>query len=136
MADGVDLGRHPGPAFSIGYCGIRDADGSRYVGCYSYGRWHRLPARLDLTTHSSRGFNWGCIGSAPFQLALALLCHCTRNPELALQLYQQFNFAIVSRLHRRRWHLSQRFIFRWIRQKLEADGTLCQLRGNGRVEVV
>jgi len=135
-ADGVDLGRNPGPLFSVGYFGIRDDDGSIWVGWYSYGRWHGLPHRLSLRNHSSTGFNWRYCGSGPAQLALALLCHVTRNTELALQLYLKFHRAIVARLHRRRWHLSQRFIFRWIRQQLEADGTLCQLRGNGRVEVV
>jgi hypothetical protein len=134
--DGVDLGRNPGPLFSIGYVGIRDDDGSIWVGWYSYGRWHTLPLRLSVRNHSPTGFNWGYGGSGPAQLALALLCHATRNPALALQLYQQFKRAVVARLHQRRWHLSQRFVFRWIRQELEADGTLCQLRGNGRVEVV
>jgi len=132
----VDLGRHPGPLFAIGYVGIRDDDGHIWVGWYSYGRWHSLPLRLSVRNHSPTGFNWGYGGSGPAQLALSLLCHATRNPELALSLYQQFKRAIVARLHRRRWHLSQRFIFRWIRQELEVDGTLCQLRGNGRVEVV
>lgn len=136
QAEGVQLGKHPGPAFQVGYVGMRDEDGNTWVGWYSYGRWHPLPLRLSVRGHSPTGFNWGYGGSGPAQLSLALLCHVTRNPELACQLYQRFKRAVVARLHRRRWHMTQRFLLVWIRRELEADGTLCQLRGNGRVEVV
>jgi hypothetical protein len=132
----LNLGTHPGPRFQIGYCGLHDEDGVRWVGWYAYGRWHNLPMRLTLRNHSPDGYGWGDGGSGPAQLALALLCHATRNPELALELYQQFKRQIVARLHRRRWHLTQRFIFKWIRRALDKEGKLCQLRGNGRVEVV
>jgi len=134
--EAVYIGDHPGARFSIGYCGIRENDGDAWVGWYAYGRWHTLPARLDLRNHSPTGFAWGYGGSGPAQLALAILCHATRNPEIALELYQPFKWAIVARLHRRRWHLSQLFVHKWIRRHFEASGQLCQLRGNGRIEVV
>jgi len=120
----------------IGYVGLRDPDGTIWVGWYAYGRWHSLPARLSVRNHSPDGFNWGYGGSGPAQLALALLCHATRNPVLALELYQKFKWDVVGRLHRRRWHLTQRFLLRWVRHQVEARGDLCQLRANGRVEVV
>lgn len=134
--EGVYLGRDPGVRRQIGYIGIRDADGHVYVGWYAYNRWHNLPARLSLRNHSPAGFNWGYGGSGPAQLALALLCHATHNPEMALELYQKFKWKIVGRLHQRRWHLTQRFILRWVLHELGADGQLCQLKANGRVEVV
>lgn len=121
--------------FQIGYVGIRDCDQTTWVGWYAYGRWHSLPARFDLRSHSPDGFNWRYCGSGPAQLALALVCHATRNPALALELYQTFKRVIVARLHRRRWHLTQRFVLEWVRRQLDRQGTLCQVRANGRVEV-
>jgi len=136
LKEGLHLGRAANPRLAIGYVGIRDEDGDKWVGWYCYGRWHCLPKRLTLRNHSPDGFNWGYCGSGPAQLALALLCHSTRNPDLTLQLYQQFKREIIGRLHRRRWHLSQRFILKWVRRKMWDEGELCQMRANGRVEIV
>jgi len=121
--EGLKLGKAQDPRTGILYIGIRDEDEDMYVGWVSFNRWHRLPARLSLRNHSPAGFSWGYGGSGPAQLALALLCHATRNPQLALELHQQFKWVIVRRLHQRRWVLSQAFILRWVAWQLEDPPT-------------
>src|ERR1051326_4717889 len=56
-----------------------------------------LPMRLDLRNHSPTGFEWGYGGSGPSQLALALLTDALGHDEMALDYYQQFKWAAVSR---------------------------------------
>lgn len=136
-AAAIEAVKVPNVRFQIGYVGIRDVDGTCWVGWHSYGRWHALPARLTLRNHSPDGFNWGYGGSGPAQLALALLVHATRNPELALSLYQDFKWGIVARLHQRRWHLSQKFILRWVTIRLLSHGhRKVVMTKEGRVEAV
>jgi len=125
----------PDVRFQIGYVGIRDEDEQVWVGWYGYGRWHNLPARLTLRNHSPDGFDWHYCGSGPAQLALALLCHVTRNPDLTLSLYQRFKRQIVGRLHRRRWHLTSLFIMKWVRRQVEEDGERCETLPGGRMVV-
>lgn len=51
---------------------------------------NRLPLHLELRSHSPNGFAWGYGGSAPAQLALALLVHALGDVSLALAHYQRF----------------------------------------------
>jgi len=57
-----------------------------------------LRPRFDLRNHSPDGFNWGYGGSGPSQLALALLADALDSDKVALELYQQFKWAVVCRL--------------------------------------
>jgi len=65
-----------------------------------------LNPRFDLRMHSPSGFEWGYGGSGPAQLALALLADHLGNAAKALDLYQDFKFAVVVGLPRDGWVLS------------------------------
>ena len=69
-----------------------------------------LNPRLDLRHHSPTGFEWGCCGSGPAQLALAILADHLGNDEQALNLYQRFKWAVIAELPRKRWTLTSREI--------------------------
>src|SRR5271170_7603938 len=58
-----------------------------------------LQASLKVVNHSPTGFCWGYLGSGPAQLSLAILLdHFNGDRVRALALYQDFKFAIISRL--------------------------------------
>jgi hypothetical protein len=75
-----------------------------------------LPLRLDLRAHSPSGFEWGYGGSGPAQLALALLADALGDVELAQEHYQNFKWAVVSRLGDC-WRLSARDMQRFVAQR-------------------
>ncbi len=77
-----------------------------------------LNLRHDLRDHSPTGPEWGYGGSGPAQLALGLLADALADDELAQDYYQQFKFAIVGRLNRQRWTLTQAEIRSWIAKVL------------------
>ena len=52
------------------------------------------------------GFDWGCVGSGPAQLALALLANWSGNPRFALRYYQDFKFQVISHLPYQGWELT------------------------------
>jgi hypothetical protein len=57
-----------------------------------------LPERSQrVRNHSPDGFRWGCGGSGPAQLALALLLELT-NEDLALVWYQEVQWHLIARL--------------------------------------
>lgn len=66
-----------------------------------------LNPRLDLRNHSPTGFEWGYGGSGPAQLALALLADHFAHGERALELYQDFKFAVVANLPHAAWSLTR-----------------------------
>jgi Family of unknown function (DUF6166) len=55
-----------------------------------------LPERTDIKALSSDGFEWSYEGSAPAQLALALLADHFGDAGRALQLYQPFMQHVVA----------------------------------------
>lgn len=72
------------------------------------GNWETREIRIDgrklnpdysqsIYNHSPDGFNWGYGGSAPAQLALALLL-TTTDPETAIRLHQDFKWAFIATL--------------------------------------
>ena len=65
-----------------------------------------LELRLDLRNHSPDGFDWGYGGSAPAQLALAILAHHLADAEEALNLYQRFKWAVIAELPKKHWILT------------------------------
>lgn len=65
-----------------------------------------LDPQLGLRNHSPTGFEWGYAGSGPAQLALAVLADHLGDAESALDLYQEFKFAVVARLPREGWVLT------------------------------
>lgn len=76
------------------------------VGDSEDGPRHDLDARRDLMDHSS-GFNWGYPGSAPTQLALALLADALDDDARALQLHHRFTETAIADLpFQKPWALS------------------------------
>lgn len=84
---------------NLTYVGTYEADGT-----WSIKVWQPpnegvpLDPRLDLRSHAPAGFSWGYSGSGPAQAALALLAHHLGDDERAMQLYQRFKEAVLSRL--------------------------------------
>lgn len=62
-----------------------------------------LDPRIDLRS-MAMAFEWGYVGSGPYQLALALLAH-HRGDEEALSLYKDFAEACVAELEGDEWTL-------------------------------
>ena len=85
-----------------------------------------LDPRHDLHNHSPDGFEWGYGGSGPAQLALAVLADHLGNCRQALALYQDFKWAVVSKLPESGWTLSARDIDQSLQairsQNVEAGG--------------
>jgi hypothetical protein len=71
---------------------------------------HALDPRFDLRFHSPDGFEWSYSGSGPAQLALAILADHLGDDQQALNLYQRFKWAIVARLPRKGWILTDQVI--------------------------
>ncbi len=69
-----------------------------------------LDPRLDLRNHSPTEFEWGYSGSGPAQLALAILADHLGDDEQALNLYQQFKWAVIAGLPKHGWILTGRDI--------------------------
>jgi hypothetical protein len=57
-----------------------------------------LDPHLDLWNHSPTGFEWGYGGSDPAQLALALLADHLGDDARALDLHQDFKWAVITKL--------------------------------------
>jgi len=127
MHEEVHLGRETNVRLSVGYVGTRNEDGTIWVAVYSYGRWRSLPFCLGTRSLRPDCFNWGFFGSSCAQLALALLRHATGKPTVASALFHHFLRAVVCRLHRRRWHLTQRFIRKWCRRYFASRGDVVGL---------
>lgn len=75
-----------------------------------------LGPSLKLYDHSPDGFRWGYGGSAPAQLALALLLDATTIPETALAYYQQFKDDKVA-VWGNEWEISRSEILQWIAEE-------------------
>ena len=95
---------------SVSYIGLRE-NGLGRVLRYRPGQdpAHGTPLspRLDLRAHSPSGLDWGYQGSAPAQLALALLADYLQDEQVALALYQPFKVSIVATLPAARWLLTE-----------------------------
>jgi len=65
-----------------------------------------LDPRFDLWEHSPTGFEWGYGGSGPAQLALALLADHLGDDERAVELHQDFKWAVVAKLSQPTWTLT------------------------------
>ena len=65
-----------------------------------------LDPRLDLWPHSPTGFEWGYGGAGPSQLALALVADCCQDEKFAVEIHQEFKEAVVAKLPRQSWTLT------------------------------
>ena len=73
-----------------------------------------LPPRTDLVDHSPTGFSWGYAGSGPAQLALAILCHFSKDDQYAIRHYQDFKSEVISRIRRNQWTMQGEQVSSWI----------------------
>jgi hypothetical protein len=87
-----------------------------------------LPLRLDLWNHSPTGFEFGCGGSGPAQLALAILADCCGD-ELAVTFHQLFKRAVIARLPADGGSLTGTFV-RDVLAALQAEQEAQQARNN------
>ena len=72
-----------------------------------------LNPRLDLMNHSPTGYEFGCEGSGPAQLSLALLADCFGNDdERALELHQWFKREVVAQHQEQKWQITSDEILR------------------------
>ena len=76
-----------------------------------------LAESIKLVNHSPAGLGWGCGGSGPDQLSLALLLAAGAPPETALNLYQDFKWEVISRLENLdEFTLKGEAVLNWMRQ--------------------
>jgi hypothetical protein len=85
-----------------------------------------LNPRLNLYNHSPTGFEWGYCGSGPAQLALAILADHLGNDRQALDVYQRFKWAVVTKLPKTRWMLNSCIIDHVLHniRNFEAEGVV------------
>lgn len=85
-----------------------------------------LNPRLDLRAYSEAGFEWGYVGSGPYQLALAILAH-ELGEKRALGNYRSFCEVTIARLKLDTWVLEGDQIELSLQGVVEVDMTLEEL---------
>ncbi len=85
-----------------------------------------LAPRLDLRALSHDGYEWGYVGSGPYQLALAILAH-ELGEKRALGNYRSFCETTIARLKMDRWVLEGDQIELSLQGVVEVDMTLEEL---------
>lgn len=85
-----------------------------------------LDPRLDLRALSENGFEWGYVGSGPYQLALAILAH-ELGERRALGNYRSFCENTIARLKQDHWVMDGDRIEKSLDGVVEVDMTLEQL---------
>lgn len=85
-----------------------------------------LDPRLDLRALSENGFEWGYVGSGPYQLALAILAH-EIGDRRALGNYRSFCENSIARLKTDHWVLEGDQIEMSLQGVVEVNMTLEQL---------
>lgn len=95
------------------YRGIIPAEMSWDVILREWGHEKRLNPRYDIANHSPDGYAWGYGGSAPSQLALAILVDVIGR-ERAVPFYQRFKFAKIATLPQdEEWTMTAREVQAW-----------------------
>jgi len=85
-----------------------------------------LPLRLDVRALSEAGFEWGYVGSGPYQLALAILAE-ELGEKRALGNYRSFCENTIARLKLDHWVLEGDQIEMSLQGVVEVDMTLSEL---------
>jgi len=93
-----------------------------------------LNLRLDLRALSEAGFEWGYVGSGPYQLALAILAE-ELGEHRALGNYRSFCENTLARLKQDRWVLEGDQIEMSLQGVVEVDMTLSELLDKVRRKV-
>lgn len=69
-----------------------------------------LDPRHDLCNHSPDGFEFGYGGSGPAQLALAICADVLEDDKQALEIYQDFKWAVIATIPTSAWMLTEGFV--------------------------
>ena len=77
-------------------------------------------ALLAVRRHSPAGPEWGCGGSGPSQLALAILLAVT-DQTTAARFYQRFKWGVVASISSDRWGLNAGEVLRWLELSAGTD---------------
>lgn len=85
-----------------------------------------LQSRLDLRALSEDGYEWGYVGSGPYQLALDILAH-ELGERKALANYRSFCENTIARLKTDHWVLEGDQIEMSLQGVVEVDMTLEEL---------
>lgn len=85
-----------------------------------------LDPRLDLRALSEDGFEWGYVGSGPYQLALAILAE-EMGERRALGNYRSFCENTIARLRQDQWVLEGEQIEMSLQGVVEVNMTLEEL---------
>jgi len=99
------------------YRGVRRSGKATIEAQTTEGAWRELPLRLDLWAHSPSGFEWGYGGSGPAQAALAIVASRV-NGVVAIEVHQEFKWAVVADLPTAGWELTAD----------KVDGIISQIR--------
>lgn len=95
--------------------GIRRGDGCHLYKSNDEYQIEISPDRSQqVYNHSPDGFEWGYSGSGPSQLALAIMLEVTSDEHLALRLYHDFKFDVVSGMADDQWTIPVANIVGWI----------------------
>ena len=71
-------------------------------------------ASLAIWDHSPDGFSWGYGGSAPAQLALAILLDATGDADFAVEWHQDFKWKYIAKLNSFvGWIMTVAFVEEW-----------------------
>lgn len=95
-----------------------------------------LDSRNDLRDLSTDGFEWGYVGSGPYQLALAILAHHFDDPATALGNYRSFCEILVLRFAPEGWRLESDAIDAALEGVIEVDMTLEELLDKARNTII
>lgn len=93
-----------------------------------------LKPRLDLRCLSEAGFEWGYVGSGPYQLALAILAE-ELGDRRALGNYKSFCEMTIARLKQDQWVLEGDQIEMSLQGVVEVDMTLSELLNKVRRKI-
>ncbi|MDH3335670.1 MAG: DUF6166 domain-containing protein [Rhodospirillaceae bacterium] len=95
-----------------------------------------LDPRTDIRELSSDGFEWGYVGSGPYQLALAMLANHFDNDSTALGNYRSFCETVVARFASDGWTMESDAIDCALEGVIEVNMTLEELLNKARGTII
>ena len=74
-----------------------------------------LPCCSDLAINNHlTDFTWSNTSLGPAQLALAILCHFTKDKEYSLKHYQDFKKEVTSKIKQEQWKMEADQVAGWV----------------------
>lgn len=81
-------------------------------------REQELPLRYELFSQSEDGFDWGCNGAAPLQLAFSMLYELT-DENFAKKNALKFSTDVIRKLTTRDWIMESSEVLTWLKQNTD-----------------